>query len=141
MFAAQLPYQMKYTIWLPVKTGPLWYAIDLSVLVGLLAAALLAVSVLNALCATACPPSDASASILTSPMSFDFMAVLLLVLVKGYHSRQAAVCWRRACGSLTDLRMRLCPPCDGSAGHAAVALLAVHPVLLKQVMAIAELDV
>src|SRR5204863_4221162 len=28
-----------------------------------------------------------------------------------------------------------------SAGHGAVALLAIHPVLLKQVMAIAELDV
>src|SRR6266568_4479226 len=73
---------MTYTIWVPVKTAPLWYAIDRSVCVGLLAELVLLV---DAFCAAADPPSTARASaraIVTLPMSFDFMAVLLCVLVK-----------------------------------------------------------
>src|SRR5258707_8826594 len=81
MFDAQLPYQIKYTACLSVKTGPLWYSIDLSVLVALPPELLLG----DAFCATAGPTIvvRASASIETSPMSFVFMAVLLCVSVNG----------------------------------------------------------
>src|SRR5438067_12842505 len=71
---------------MPVKTAPLWYAIDRSVLVVLPLE--LAVFV-DAFCAVADPTSTARASaraIVTLPMSLDFMAVLLCVLVKGYRS-------------------------------------------------------
>src|SRR6266568_7660219 len=82
MFDAQLPYQMTYTIWVPVKTAPLWYSIDRSVLDALPVEVLL---LGDAFCATAGPTSvvRASARIETSPMSFVFMTVLLCVLVNG----------------------------------------------------------
>src|SRR6266581_2696914 len=75
---------MKYTIWVPVKTAPLWYAIDLSVRVGL-AVVGLAMSGLNAFCAAAGSSAvrTSAKAIAASRMSFVFMTVLLTVLVYG----------------------------------------------------------
>ncbi len=115
---------MKYTIWVPVKTGPLWYAIDLSVCVGLLAVGL-PVSGLNAFWAAAgCSAARMSAkAIETSRMSLVFMVVLLRIGLWDVVRLRECVATKQmaSCVWVLKFRPRPCSPQRHALSASAIA--------------------